>query len=392
MQGNKTGIANLPLHGGSCPRWLFPRMKKLAGIMSELIIDDYGKDEFLKRISNPFFFQGFGSIIGFDFHSSGLSTTTCGALKEALNKNNLGIKVAGGKGKTSRKAPDEIEKFSADFSFSTKKIEKLIYSSKITAKVDNSLIQYNPSYQLYHHCFFFSENGKWAVVQQAMSDKTGYARRYHWLSDNICSFIEEPHKAICAHKKEETALNLTAKESFECRKISLDLVKDNPVHLKKYFSSNTLSSQKTLFDFSDKPLMQLNMSRVHEIENMNKTNFETLKKAYEFQPETYEELIAIKGVGPKIIRSLALISELIYGKNPSWKDPANCNMNGKSFNFKPVEKYSYAFGGKDKIPYEIDKSHYDETIGLLRNSIDNARLGDKEKLFAIKRLNYFLRC
>lgn len=360
----KAGITNLPLHHGKCPAWLFIRMKKLGRVISEIIINEYGTEEYIRRLSNPYFFQALGCILGFDFHSSGLTVTTCGALKESLNKLNIGVKIAGGKGGTSRKAPEEIEKFGDDFNLSTDKINRLIYSSKMSAKVDNTLIQDN--YQLYHHCFVLSEKGSWSVIQQGMFDR--YARRYHWLSNNVKSFVNEPHDAICCDKKGKDVLNMTAKESSEARKVSVDIVNDNPKHLKKYFKP---AEQRTLNNFES-----LSFGPRHSIINQNKICMEMLQKAYEIQPSKYEELVAIKGVGPKTVRSLALISDLVYGKRASWKDPV---------------KYSFAHGGKDGYPYRINKKHYDKTIDVLRGAINNAKVDDKDKLHAIRRLNDYLK-
>lgn len=360
----KTGVTNLPLHGGSAPRWLFNRMVKLSGAISEVILMEYGADEFLKRIADPFWFQALSCVIGFDWHSSGTTTTTLGALKQNLNMGNLGIKIAGGKGGTSRKAPKEIKNFAEDFSLSSNKVERLVYSSKMSAKVDNSLIQDN--YQLYHHCFVLSEKGSWAVIQQGMFDR--YARRYHWLSDNVKSFVNEPHDAICCDKKEKNVLNMVAKKSSEVRKVSVDIVNDNPKHLEKYFKP---AEQRTLNNFEI-----VSFGPRHSIIEQDKINMQMLKKAYEIQPRNYEELVAIKGVGPKTIRSLALISDLVYGKRASWKDPV---------------KFSFAHGGKDSYPYRINKKHYDRTTDILKSAIDNAKIGNKDKLHAIKRLNYFLR-
>ncbi len=358
----KTGIANLPLHSGNCPTWLFSRMVKLSKAISTVLIDEFGHEEFLRRLSNPYWFQALGCVIGFDWHSSGLTTTTLGALKEALNKENLGIYFAGGKGNVSRKTPNEIE--NTTFSLSTNKIEKLKYSSKMSAKVDTCLLQDN--YRLYHHSFVFDENGSWTVIQQGMNEENQYARRYHWLSNNIASFVNEPHNAICCNKKENNVLNMTAKESENVRKISIDLVNENPKHLEKYFQP---AKQRTLNNFDT-----LNFKPKHTITNQDKINRETLMKAYNVQPRDYEELVSIKGIGPKTIRSLALISDLIYGKKASWKDPV---------------KYSFAHGGKDNIPYPVDRKLMDDNTILLKNAIKEVKLGNKEKINAIRRLHHF---
>jgi len=234
----------------------------------------------------------------------------------------------------------------------------------MSAKVDNSCIQ--DKYQLYHHCFVFSEDGKWAVIQQGMYER--YARRYHWLSDNINSFVNEPHDAICCDRKENKVLDMTANESEEVRNISVDIVRDNPKHIEKYLKE---PEQKTLQSFET-----LSFRPRHSIINQEKINIEMLKKTYELQPRNYEELVSIKGIGPKTIRSLALISELIYGKRASWKDPV---------------KFSFAHGGKDGYPYKISRRHYDKSISILRSAIENAKIGMKDRLYAIRRLNKFYR-
>jgi hypothetical protein len=368
----KTAVVNLPLHDGKCPSWLFARMRKLGSVVSEIIINEFGQESYLKRLADPYFFQAFGCLMGMDWHSSGTTSTVCGALK-SLNKSNLGIKVAGGKGKLSRKTPQQIEIFGKEFNLSTNKINKLIYSSKISAKVDSILIQDN--YQLYHHCFILDEKGNWVIIQQGMNESVRYARRYQWLSDNLNDFINEPHNAICCNKKENNVLDMTSNKSKEARDVSLDIINDNPSHLKKYFFIKRINKgQRTLDEFNDNTINNFTMPPNHKIIDMDKRNLESLKKAYEIQPKTYEELIALKGIGAKTIRSLALISELIYGARASWKDPTN---------------FAFALGGKDKIPFEIDRKHYDETTNILKLAIDNAKIGDKDKLYAIKRLNQF---
>lgn len=362
---NKSGVAELPLHQGTCPSWLFNRMRELARCISKIIILEYGEDEFLKRIADPFFFQSLACVLGFDWHSSGSTTTTCAALKEAINGSELNVAVAGGKGKTSRKAIDEIKLFSEKFSMNESKISSLIYASRMAAKIDNNAIQDN--YNLYHHCFVFSSRGNWVVIQQGMNASDRMARRYHWLSFKVESFVNEPHSAICCDRKEKDVLNMVAKESEEARKISVDLVKDN--------IASKLSKQKSLKTFLlNENVKFLKLPKNHEVVIDEKT-IESLRKAYEIQPNNYEELIAIKGIGPKAIRALALISELVYGKPASWEDPA---------------KYSFAHGGKDGHPYRVNKKIYDKSIQILRDAIEQAELGNREKLNAIRRLEEFL--
>lgn len=361
-----TGISDLPLHGGKAPPWLFKRMVKLAGGITETIVLEYGQDEFLRRLSDPYWFQAFSCVLGFDWHSSGTTTTATGALKEAVNPEAAGIAFAGGKGKASRKTPSEILSLGEKFSLSTKQIERMQYSSKMSAKIDSACVQ--DSYNLYHHFFVFTEKGKWSVIQQGMNPLNKYARRYHWLSENVQSFVEEPHAGIACDSKGESVLDMTARKSGETRKASVDIVKDT-----RDFS-RFASRQSLLGDFFGQGPKVLNMPRTHFILDMRKRDIETLNKASEIQPENYEKLIGMQGVGPKTVRSLALISEVIYGKPPSWEDPV---------------KFSFALGGKDGIPYPVDKPTYDKSIEILRVGIEQARLGQKERLGAIRRLNGF---
>lgn len=362
----------MPLHSGSTPKWLFKRMVNLAKPISDIIISEYGNENLLKRLSDPYWFQALSCILGYDHHSSGCTTVTLGALKLVLNTKESNIAIAGGKGTASKKTLKELEIIGNKFSLSSSKIEKLKYTSKIVAKVDNSLIQ--SGFSLYHHSFVVTEGGKWVVIQQGLNSEIKYARRYHWIHNNVNSFVEEPHKAICCDIKVE-GLNMVAKESKETRDISLDIVKDNPKHLSKYFR---LSHQTMLGQFLDfNNIDVLDMHRDHKILpiDISKRSWNTLRKIYEFQPKNYEELISLHGVGEKTVRSLALISELIYGSKPSWKDPA---------------KFSFCVGGKDKIPYEINKNHYDDVIASLREIIQSAKLEKKDKLNALNKLSMLI--
>ena len=366
----KTGTANLPLHGGSAPPWLFKRMCLLACEIVEALIYEHCQEEFLRRISDPYWFQAFSCVLGFDWHSSGTTTVTTGALKMAITPERHGIAVAGGKGKTSTKAPADIQRLCNTFSFSSDKVANLVRASRMCAKVDNALVQ--DGYQLYHHAFFFTEKGEWAVVQQGMNDS--YARRYHWLSDRVKSFVEEPHNAICSQRQEQIVLDLTAAKSRENRKATLDIVKEGPSHLRAY------KAQRSLLDFGDSsssPSPKLSMPRRHELISLfdiGEAGRKALQLAYELQPSSYEELVALRGLGPKRIRALALISELVYGAKPSWKDPA---------------KFSFAHGGKDGTPFPVDRNTYDRTIRTLHEAVEEAKLEKKEKYEAIMRLRQY---
>jgi len=366
----RTGVAELPLHPGRCPPWLFVRMKRLGGAITEVIVQEYGRQEFLRRISDPFFFQALSCVLGYDWHSSGTTTVTMGALKEALKPEELGIAVCGGKGKVSKRAPHEIEKIADEFSLGEKKVDELIYGSRMSAKVDNACLQ--DGYQLYHHCFVFSEDGDWAVVQQGMHERL--ARRYHWLSDGVRSFVDEPHSGIAGDRREEVVLDMTAHESEEARSASVDLVREDPKHLMVYVRE---AEQRSLDDYFERSpqVLKLVMPTEHAITDLTDRTVVALRRAYELQPEDYEELVAIRGIGPKAVRALALISDLIYGKPPSWKDPT---------------KYSFAHGGKDGIPFPVDKPTYQRTTEILEGAIEGAKIGQRDKLDAIRRLHEFL--
>ncbi len=366
----RVGVAELPLHGGRCPPWLFSRMKRLGGAIAEIIVHEYGRQEFLRRMSDPFFFQALGCTLGFDWHSSGLTTTVCGALKEAIKPEGLGIAVCGGKGKVSKRTPNEIQKLADVFSLSSQKVESLRYASKMAAKIDNACVQ--DGYQLYHHVFVLSEDGDWAVVQQGMHEQL--ARRYHWLSEGVHSFVEEPHSGIAGDRREEVVLDMTARKSEETRKASVDLVKDNPKRLLPYVREAEQRSLDEYFERSPQ-VMKLVMPTSHAITKLTKQTAVALQKAYEIQPQNYEELVAIRGIGPKAVRALALVSDLIYGKPPSWKDPV---------------KFAFCVGGKDGVPYPVDRKTYQKTIEILESATQAAKVGQKEKLSAVRRLHEFL--
>ena len=374
----RTGTANLPLHGGRAPPWLFKRMVSLAEGVVDAVIFERGPEELLRRLSDPFWFQALACVLGFDWHSSGTTTTTTGALKLAIKPEVHPIAVAGGKGRAGRKAPSDIEAAGELLDLSPERIVELKRASRMAAKVDTSLVQ--DGYSLYHHVLIFTEKGSWAVVQQGMNES--YARRYHWLSDRMECFVEEPHSAICAEERGESVLDLTSLYSRENRDVTLDLVRDGPSHLLRY------TGQRTLFDFSgpsdiSAPLLRsaqkkdLTLPRRHEVlpADLGEDGIRALKLAYEIQPESYEELISLRGMGPKRVRALALISELIYGAETSWKDPA---------------KYSFAHGGKGGHPYPVDRETFDCSISTLKEAVEKAKLDKREKYDAIRRLSRYI--
>ncbi len=352
----RTGAANLPLHYGKAPAWLFKKMADLAREITFAVVKEFSAEEMLNRLSDPFFFQSFACVLGFDWHSSGLTTTTMGALKDGIGEyqSDLGLFICGGKGGTSRKTPSEIEnnKF-----INPIQISKLIYASKMSAKIDNTALQ--DGYQLYHHNFVFTKAGKWAVVQQGMNEKNKYARRYHWLSDEVKSFTNEPEKAICCNQKESKVLNLVARQSNETRKASVYASRIKPDKTLKNFSKIKKLSLKTSHPVSILDIKPENLNRI-------------LLKTYEQQPENFEKLLAITGVGPKTIRALSLISELVYNAAPSFSDPV---------------RFSFAHGGKDGYPYPVDRQNYQNSIEFLKEAVNKAKIGNSDKLKALKRLS-----
>jgi hypothetical protein len=350
-------IVNLPLHYGKAPAWLFERMTALAREITCALVMEFSPVEVLRRLSDPFWFQAFGCLLGFDWHSSGITTTVCGALKQGLHglEGETGIFCAGGKGKTSRQTPQEIEKHCDRL---TVEPAPLIYASRMAAKVDSSALQ--DGYQLYHHIFVFTKQGEWCVIQQGMNAATRYARRYHWLSEGVDDFCCEPHAAICCDARGQ-ALNMVAQESQAARNAVAALAKEEPA--KVIAEANQIA--------------RLELPRRHHITpgDLNTRHLhKVLLKTYEQGPQTFEAVLGCAGVGPKTIRALSLMAELIYGEEPSFRDPA---------------RFSFAHGGKDGHPYPVDRETYDRTIDYLKKGLWAAKLGHSEKLKAMKRLNNF---
>ncbi len=352
------GIATFTLDTGKCPKWLFDRMVLLGREMMEVIIEEHGSGEFIKRIGDPVWFQSLGTVLAFDWNASGLTTILTAALKEAIRgmEGRLGLFICGGKGKTSRKTPEEIRSWAERLSLPDKRGENLVYNSKMAAKVDSSLIQ--DGFQIYHHAFFFSSGGAWAVVQQGMNTQNATARRYHWYSEKITDLVCEPHSGIASQIK-VPALNLTAKDSTKNRALSTELVrggfntlmKDIELLRRHYSEYSKMVSFKhrgektTLLKLPDREFEH------HPVENEDFSKSKYLEKILfklcDEKPASYEELLSKEGVGPKTIRALSLVSEVIYGAEASYEDPA---------------RYSFAHGGKDATPYPVDRPTYDNTI------------------------------
>jgi len=370
----KSGVADLPLHGGRAPRWLVERMKALSSIILKIMYDEYGCDGILVRLSDPFWFQSLSCVLGYDWDSSGTTTVVCGVLKSILSSRvDIGVRAVGGKGSESRKAQDEILEVCRIYGFSDEESYKLRYASRLTAKIDNAAIQ--DGYKIYHHTMFICNDGRWAVIQQGMNEELGWARRYHWISDRVKSFVVEPHEAIVGDGRHSYVLNMVAYESEGCRRASVDLACEGPSRVRRILSELSLDHRQRTIEEAlglsatdRKPLMKLKL-------NPESVNWDALKAAYRIRPSNYEELLALKGMGPTTVRSLALLSQIIYGEPPSWRDPV---------------KYSFAFGGKDGIPFPILRRVYDEVIEILDEAYEKSKLGDKERLEAFKRLSSYM--
>ena len=343
-------------------------MKRLARVIFELIVDDYGVHGAIERLADPLWFQSLSCALAYDWHSSGTTTVLCGVLKSVIEPEEFGFGVAGGKGKRSRSTLSDIDALGDTLHLSDATLTELKYASRISAKVDNACVQ--DGYQLYHHAMFLTDHGEWAVIQQGMNPNDRYARRYHWLSSSVKEYIEEPHQGIVGQRC-QTVLDLTARTSRGCRGTSVDLVKTSPRELERIYQDLSAQStrlpehQTTLAAFDVLPHAEL----ASELKSAagagilyrlpSRVNWDALRTAYETQPSNYEQFLGIQGIGPATVRALALVSELIYGEPASWHDPV---------------KYSFAFGGKDGVPYPVDRRTMDETTELLQTAMKMANI------------------
>lgn len=345
----KRGEAFLPLHDGKAPSWLLEKMRRLASLLIEAIIELYGTEELLRRLSDPFWFQSFGCLLGFDWHSSGLTTTVCAAIKEGLRGKEkfLGFFAAGGKGQRALKTPEEVVHWAGIAGIDG---ESIVLASRLSAKVDNVALQ--DGYSLYQHMIFFDLKGNWAVIQQGMNLDFMYARRYHWLSLTLKDFVNEPHSSIVSPVKHDKVLNLVASESAGNREAMLEVIKNT-----------SFKEMRKLF------LRRENPSYFYDMDsNKFLRKFEELK---ELELSGFKELLLIRGVGAKTLRALSLTAELLTGKSPSYRDPV---------------RYAYAHGGKDGYPFPIDRETYSRTIDMLERIVRRAELSASEKEKIFKRL------
>src|SRR3954463_6720707 len=352
----RSGFADLPLHGGRVPPWLAQRMEKLGTAISESIIHHYGTPELLSRLSDPFWFQALGCVMGMDWHSSGITTSVLGALKRGVNprSNELGIYICGGRGKHSRKTPEELRAVADRTSLDG---NALVRASRLTARVDNNAIA--DGFQLYLHAFVLSKSGEWAVVQQGMNDASGMARRYHWHSATGRDFVSEPHTAIVG-EPQGVIMNLVDAKATAAQKALLSVVKEHP--------EKTLEQTKKLL-----------LPRHHDVRSSDvdlKRLGAVLALAYERELRDFASLLLLEKLGPRTLQSLALVAEVVHGAPSRFSDPA---------------RFSFAHGGKDGHPFPVPLKTYDQSIGVLRRALESAKVGDTDKLDGFRRLNGFVR-
>lgn len=347
----RSGTADLPLHYGYVPEWLAQRMAKLGLAVVENIVLDYGRDEVLRRLSDPFWFQSLGAVMGMDWHSSGITTSVMAALKRSVNPHSreLGIYICGGKGKYSRQTPAELLRIGSATGLDG---DYLVKCSKLSAKVDNTAVQ--DGFQLYTHNFILSSNGQWTVIQQGMNDSSSTARRYHWHSGGLQSFVDDPHTGICGRNQGQI-LNMADKRAATSRTGVMQITAEHPERMLKEISRLVMPAHH------DVRAEDVDLKRLGAV----------LWLAHEKQPRDFEELLQLPGLGPRTLQSLALVSEVIHGAPARFSDPA---------------RFSFAHGGKDGHPFPVPLKVYDETIGFLQKAIDKAKIGLSEKTEATKRL------
>ena len=370
----RAGSADLPLHGGRVPRWLGERMTRLGAVMSQAIVHHYGRDELLSRLAHPFWFQSFGAVMGMDWHSSGITTSVIGALKRGLTplSGELGIHVCGGRGKHSRQTPHELVAIGDRIGFDGAALAK---ASRLVAKVDSAAVQ--DGFDLYLHGFIVTDDGHWVVVQQGMNEDSRQARRYHWLSQGLKSFVEEPHAAIEGDSQGEI-INLTDRRAEASRRAQLDLLQSlGPDRIAREMSriEERAEAVPPPSPGQQLALPHLFMPAHHDVrasDVMARRLSGNLAAAAECGPADFSELLLVPGVGARTVRALAMVSEVVHGAPCRFSDPA---------------RFSFAHGGKDRHPFPVPIAVYDQTIRVLKSAVQNAKLGRDEELAAIKRLD-----
>lgn len=375
MTARRAGSADLPLHGGRVPPWLAGRMARLGAVIAEAIIHHYGRDEFLRRLAHPFWFQSFGAVMGMDWHSSGITTSVIGALKRGLGPRSreLGLHVCGGRGRHSRKTPAELIEIGERTGFDG---TALATASRLVAKVDSAAVQ--DGFDLYLHAFIVTDDGRWTVVQQGMNDELRQARRYHWLSEGLEDFVEEPHAAIDG-RPHGAIVNLVDRRAAPSRRAQLDLLSGlGPDGIAREFSrlaGETEEPATTPAPAQQMLLPHLVMPTRHDVRPQDiiaRRLHGALAAAAERGPADFPDLLLTPGVGTRTVRALAMVAEVVHGTPCRFSDPA---------------RFSLAHGGKDRHPYPVPLAVYDETIRVMKAAVGSASLGRDEKLGALQRLD-----
>ena len=368
----RAGSADLPLHGGRVPLWLAGRMTRLGSVIAEAIVHHYGRDEFLRRLAQPFWFQSFGAVMGMDWHSSGVTTSVIGALKRGLEplSGELGIHVCGGRGKQSRKTPAELTAIGERVGIDGAALADV---SRLVAKVDSAAVQ--DGFDLYLHGFIVTDDGRWTIVQQGMNDASRTARRYHWLSEGLKSFVEEPHNAIDgAHQGE--IVNLTDRRADASRRTQLDLLSSlGPDRLTRELVAIEAKPRKPPPDPVQLTLPHLVMPPHHDVrasDVLEPRLHASFTAAADRGPADFAELLLVPGVGARTVRALAMVAEVVHGAPYRFTDPA---------------RFSFAHGGKDRHPFPVPLKVYDETISVMKVAVQKAKLGQDDELAALKRLD-----
>jgi hypothetical protein len=366
----RAGSADLPLHGGHVPKWLADRMTRLGAVISQAIVHHYGRDELLRRLAHPFWFQSFGAVMGMDWHSSGITTSVIGALKRGLKplEHELGLHVCGGRGKHSRNTPQQLVSIGDRVGFDG---VALATASRLVAKVDSAAIQ--DGFDLYLHGFIVANDGHWVVVQQGMNGDRGQARRYHWLSEGLRSFVDEPHSAI-EGADQGVIVNLTDHRAQASREGQLDLLSDlGPDKILRELSK--LDPKTPPRSPAQATLPYLVMPAHHDVRASDihaRRLHGNLAAAAERAPIDFSELLLTPGVGARTVKALAMVAEVVHGAPCRFSDPA---------------RFSLAHGGKDRHPYPVPLKVYDETIRVLKSAVQKAKLGQDEELGAVRRLD-----
>jgi hypothetical protein len=368
----RSGSADLPLHGGYVPRWLSQRMTRLGAVICQAIVYEYGRDELLRRLAHPFWFQSFGAVMGMDWHSSGITTSVIGALKHGLRplSGELGLHVCGGRGKHSRKTPEELLAVGNRVGIDGTALAR---ASRLVAKVDSAALQ--DGFDLYLHGFIVADDGKWVVVQQGMKGEAKQARRYHWLSEGLKSFVEQPHAGIDG-TGQGTIINLTDRRAALSRQGQVDILGTlGPDGIVREVARLEPPARKPVKETDEPELPHLFLPDHHDVRPEDvvlKRLHGSLAAAAERGPADFAELLLVPGVGARTVKSLAMVAEVVHGAPFRFSDPA---------------RFSFAHGGKDGHPFPVPLKVYDETIRVLKSAVTKARLGESEELAAIKRLD-----